>query len=213
MELLLEGLILENVGKRFGPRPIFSGISFSVSPGEAMCLWGPNGAGKSTLLKIAAGLARPSSGSATCSFGGRSGKPLEFRNSIGVCAPDVALYDELSPEENLDFMSRARGAKRDKAYERELMESFSLEGFANAPLGTFSSGMRQRIKLIAALAHRPRALLLDEPSSFMDEAGRARVESIVASLKDSTALLVATNDPAERAWCGSTVSLGGDKFC
>ncbi len=208
----MEGLILENVGKRFGPRPIFSGINFKVSPGESVCLWGPNGAGKSTLLKIAAGLARPSSGSVTCSFGGQSGKPLEFRNSIGVCAPDVAMYEELSPEENLDFAARARGAKRDKAYERELMESFSLEGFANAPLGTFSSGMRQRFKLICALAHKPSALLLDEPSSFMDEAGRARVESIVASLKGSTALLVATNDPAERAWCGSTVTLGVESF-
>lgn len=209
----MEGLTLENVGKRFGPRPIFSGISFSVSPGESVCLWGPNGAGKSTLLKIAAGLCRPSSGAVKCSFGGRSGKPLEFRNSIGVCAPDVAMYDELSPEENLDFISRARGVKRDKAFERELMGSFLLEDFANAPLGTFSSGMRQRFKLISALAHRPRALLLDEPSSYMDEAGRARVELIISSIKSSTALLVATNDPAERAWCGSTVSLGAESFC
>jgi heme exporter protein A len=175
--------------------------------GGSVCLWGPNGSGKSTLLKIMAGLIRASSGKITYFANGKSGKPALFKNSIGVSAPDVRLYEELSPFENLEFLSRSRGTGRDVKYETELLERFFLLESAKEPLETFSSGMRQKFHLIGALAHKPAALLLDEPTSFMDEEGRRHVGEIMSGLKSKSLLCVATNDPAERAWCEDTVEL------
>jgi heme exporter protein A len=203
----LEKITAEAVGKRFGPHVIFEGLSFEVSRGSSVILWGPNGSGKSTLLKILAGLIRASAGNVTYSNGAKSGKPQQYRNSIGVSAPDVRLYDELSPLENLEFLQRSRGLNRDAKYEAELLERFSLTDCAKEPLETFSSGMRQKFHLIGALAHKPSALLLDEPTSFMDEDGRRQAAEIITGLRKNSLLIIATNDPAERAWCEATVEL------
>ncbi|MFA6450261.1 MAG: ABC transporter ATP-binding protein [bacterium] len=203
----MEKIVTEAVGKRFGPHLIFEEISFEIARGGSVCLWGPNGSGKSTLLKIMAGLIRASSGNVTYFAGGKSGKPGQFKNLFGMSAPDVRLYDELSPLENLEFLRRSRGLSEDTKYESELLEQFSLTEFAKEPIENFSSGMRQKFHLIGALAHRPAALLLDEPTSFMDEAGRRQTAEIIAGLKPASLLAVATNDPAERAWCEATIEL------
>ncbi len=203
----MDKVTVQKVGKRFGPRPIFDGVGFEVARGGSVCLWGPNGSGKSTLLKIIAGLLRPTTGKVVYCGNGKSGPPSMFRNLTGMAAPDVTLYDELTPNENLGFLSRARGLRADREYESHLIDAFGLKGAANEPLGTFSSGMRQKFNFICAMAHRPRALLLDEPSSFMDEAGRSRVGEIINGLKAESLLIVATNDGAERAWCEATIEL------
>ncbi len=203
----MERITVRKVGKRFGPRRIFEDIGFEVSRGGSVCLWGPNGSGKSTLLKIIAGLLRPTSGEVVYYGDGKSGPPSMFRNMTGMAAPDVTLYDELTPRENLGFLCRARGLPTDKEYETHLLEMFGLKDAADVPLGTFSSGMRQKFNFICALAHRPRTLLLDEPSSFMDEAGRTSVGELVNGLKSDSLLIVATNDGAERAWCEATIEL------
>lgn len=205
----MERIAVEKVCKRFGPQMVFEGISFEASRAGSVCLWGPNGSGKSTLLKIMAGLVRATAGKVVFFADGRSGPPAHFRNMLGVSAPDVVMYEELTPNENLEFLSRARGLKRDVKYERELLEMFSLAGVADKPLGAFSSGMKQKFNLIGALAHRPPALFLDEPTSFMDEAGRRQAEKIVAGLKPGALLVVATNDKEEKTWCEATVELRG----
>jgi len=203
----LEKIVADAVGKRFGPHKIFDGMSFEIARGGSVCLWGPNGSGKSTLLKIMAGLIRASSGKVTYFANGKSGKSAMFKNSIGVSAPDVRLYEELSPLENLDFLQRSRGLVRDVKYESELLDRFALKDCSKELLETFSSGMRQKFHLVAALAHRPAVLLLDEPTSFMDEEGRRQTGELIAGLKASSLLVVATNDKAERAWCEDTIEL------
>jgi ABC-type multidrug transport system ATPase subunit len=203
----LDKIVVDAVGKRFGPHKIFDGMSFEIAGGGSVCLWGPNGSGKSTLLKIMAGLIRASAGKVTYFANGKSGKPALFKNFIGVSAPDVRLYEELSPLENLDFLQRSRGVVRDVKYESELLERFSLSECSKELLETFSSGMRQKFHLAAALAHRPAVLLLDEPTSFMDVEGRRQTGELIAGLKASSLLVVATNDPAERAWCEETIEL------
>lgn len=214
----MEKIIIDNVGKRFGPHRVLKGISFEARPGNSFCLWGPNGCGKSTLLKIIAGLLRPSEGNVTYFGGGATGNiaggvtggPALFRNKTGMAAPDVKLYEELTAEENLEFISSSRGLPRNRDYEKELLGRLFPGGLRNEPLGDFSSGMRHKVCLVAALAHRPEALLLDEATSYFDTAGKAEAEIIISALKKNTILFVATNDPSERSWCEETIDLRGE---
>lgn len=208
----MDRIAAEKVGKRFGPYTILKDISFEVKKGDSLCLWGPNGSGKSTLLKIVAGLIRPTKGKIEYSADGHSGPPSAFKNRIGMVSPDVKLYEELTPDENLEFIASSRGIKRNKEYEKELLRLFFPEGVKNEPIGLFSSGMKQRINITAALAHGPDVLLLDEATSYLDTAGKAAAAELILSLKKNTALVVATNDPAEKLWCGETIDLRGENL-
>ncbi|HOX28205.1 MAG TPA: ABC transporter ATP-binding protein [bacterium] len=207
MASCLESIKVESVTKRFGPNQVLDGITFDASAGESYCLWGPNGSGKSTLLKIIAGLLRPSKGKISYCASGKTGAPLTFRNNIGMSAPDIMMYEDLSLAENLDFLAKARALPRDARFEDELMDKFSLSGVKGRQLGACSSGMKRKFHLVCALAHKPSALLLDEPTSYMDDAGRAGAEEIVSSLKKDVILIVATNDHAEKAWCEAAIEL------
>jgi len=203
----LESVRVENIGKRFGRNTVLDQVDFEVPSGSSCCLWGPNGAGKSTLLKIIAGLLRPTRGKVTCTGGGRSGGPDDFHGDMGMAAPDVVLYPELTPGENLDFLARSRGSRRDSEFEASLVSALFPDGLKDEPVSTFSSGMRGKLGLIAALAHRPGLLLLDEPTSYFDGEGKTAAAGIMDSLKTGIILIVATNDPAEREWCDTTYEL------
>lgn len=196
--------------KRFGRRTVFAGLAGELAPGRVVAIVGPNGSGKSTLIRILAGLLRPSAGTVEYHQGaGRLPRPL-WRTSLGVAAPDMAVYEELSALENLRFFARLRGLRR---RDDELAAALGELGIAardvRRPVGTFSSGMKQRVKLAQALLHRPAVLLLDEPSSNLDEPGHLTVGRLVASLRDRTAVAVATNDPREVAWGDEHIELGG----
>jgi len=203
----LDKIVADSIGKNFGQYMIFKDMSFEVGRGGSICLWGPNGSGKSTLLKILCGLSRASKGEITYHLNNKKGKPFLFKNQIGVTAPDVRLYDELSPCENLQFLSSARGVKQDSQYESMLIDEFGLTEQKDWPIGKFSSGMKQKFHVISSLAHKPSVVFLDEPTSFMDENGKKAVEKTIASIKAVSIIVIATNDSMERAWCEETVEL------
>lgn len=196
------------VGKRFGSRSVLTSVSGELRPGQVLVVAGPNGAGKSTLLNILAGTLRQSRGSVE--HVGEVG-PIErsrwFRH-LGVAAPDMAMYDELTALENLRFFARVRGVDSSVARIEQALEAVGLarRDFMK-PLGTFSSGMKQRVKLAQAVLHRPAVLLLDEPSSNLDAAGHEVVAVLVRSNKAGTAVAVATNDPREVAWGDAQIDL------
>lgn len=193
--------------KQFGSHLVFDGIDVELQRGDSLCIWGPNGSGKSTLLKIMAGLLGPSAGSVEFRLGGASGTPSEFRNSIGFAAPDVVLYGELTLDENLDFIARCRGGRRDTGREIRLIERLFPGGLRDDPVGAFSSGMKRKAQFIAAVCHDPEILFLDEPSSHLDEAARSEVAAVVDEIKNDKILMLASNDPAERGWCAETLEL------
>ncbi len=206
--VMAENLIqVHGIKKRFGTHLIFKDINMELRPGDSRCIWGPNGSGKSTLLKIVAGLLRPTSGSVEYCVDGACGRPAVFRNSIGFVAPDVVLYGELTLRENLDFLSQCRGITRNVDYENELVERLFPEGLRDDLVGAFSSGMKRKAQFIAGLCHKPAVIFLDEPTSHLDEAGRAEVANIINTLKNDKILLIASNDPDERSWCGETLEL------
>jgi len=203
----VEGVRVEfrDIAKRFGRRLVLSGVTGTATPGKVLVITGPNGSGKSTLLNILAGLVRPTRGSVRYLLDGQELSKSQWFRLLGVCAPDMAVYEELSALENLVFFSRVRGL----ALPQELLEHhLQVLGLRPAdlrrPVGQFSSGMLQRVKLAQALVHDPQVLVLDEPSSNLDSAGHELLAQLLTERARRCAVIVATNDPREVAW-GDTV--------
>lgn len=181
------------VGKQFGRRRLFSGITGRLEPGKPLVVTGPNGSGKSTFLRLLAGLARPDAGIVT-----RPAPPF----AVGYASPDLAMYGELTGRENLEFFAEMRGG----AYldTGQLLDRIGLAKAANRPVGHYSSGMRQRLKLAVAIAHGPDVLLLDEPTLALDSDGVALVETIIADFADAgKCVAIATNDADEASRWGA----------
>ncbi|MCA1594960.1 MAG: ABC transporter ATP-binding protein [Chloroflexi bacterium] len=190
---------------KFGSRRIFSAVEFSLSRGECLVATGRNGAGKSTLLRVLSGLLRPTYGQMCLSMPGvtltygAAGAPDELRRHIGLSSPDLELYAELTAAENLAFYAAVRGLPSDRPGILSALERVALADRADDRVAAFSSGMRQRLRLLFAVQSRPELLLLDEPGSNLDEAGRELVAGMVAAQLTSGIVILATNDRDEMA--------------
>jgi heme exporter protein A len=186
--------------QRFGPSKVFESLSFEVPKGGGLVVTGPNGSGKTTLLRILSGLLRPTKGDVRLNIDGKAISPEERLKHIGFITPELALYEELTALENLEFFARVRRLKRTKADHLALLERVGLKERGRDLVGTFSSGMKQRLKLAFAIQHEPAFLLLDEPGSSLDENGRTIVKEVISEQKSRGALVVATNDERELAY-------------
>lgn len=126
----------------------------------------------------------------------------ELRKGMGFVSPYLQLYDEFTPLETLSLISRIRsGSEANQAGVKSLLEEFGLWNRRDDEVRTFSSGMKQRLKYVAALAHDPWFLLLDEPTSNLDSEGSAVVKAVAQRYAKRGILVVATNDEEEAAWC------------
>lgn len=203
-------LVAEKLCRSFGPRRVFGPLTFATEPGRVLGVAGANGSGKTTLVKVLAGLLRPSAGSVRLE--GPAGARLSVREAagtIGWCAPDLSLYGELTPAENLDFFARVAGRPRTRD---EIDGRIALVGLDPRRLRAIrtrflSTGQRQRLKLAYAVLSDPAVLLLDEPGSNLDEAGHRAVAAIVAGQRERGSVVLATNDPAELALSDERVTL------
>jgi heme exporter protein A len=204
-------ITFDDVAKRYDLRVIFRAVSGRVDPGEVLLITGPNGSGKSTLLSILCGLLRPTRGTVRYRRGDGDELPREeWRRHIGVVAPSMAVYEELTALENLGFYSRVRGLDLPIATQRSLLERVGLDPDRSTPVRGFSTGMAQRLKIAQALLHDPDVLLLDEPSSNLDPAGQDWLEDQVKALvADGRTVVLATNDRREMTWGSRGVSLAG----
>ena len=200
-----------DVAKRYDLRVVFRGVSGEAEPGEVLVITGPNGSGKSTLLAILCGLLRPTRGEVRYRWHGGDDLPRDtWGRHLGVVAPSMAVYDELTALENLRFYARVRGLARQDSDHRALLERVGLDPDRSTPVRGYSTGMAQRLKIAQALLHDPEVLFLDEPSSNLDPAGQDWLEGHVRSLvaEDRTVVL-ATNDRREMTWGSRNVSLVG----
>jgi len=196
-------LHVEGLEKRFGARKVLAGLTFDVAPGEALGVSGPNGSGKSTLLQVLCGLLRPTRGSVLFRADGDL-TPFQARPMLGFASPALQLYDNLSAAENLAFFATFRGVAADVP---ALLARVGLDPKRRDPVRSYSSGMRQRLKLAWAVMHNPSVLLLDEPGANLDAPGRALVADLVAEQKGKGFVILATNDPEELSLAGRTISL------
>src|SRR6266446_1469316 len=154
---------VEGVQKKFGGIRALDGVTLRVRTGEIYGLLGPNGAGKTTLIRSIVGLVAPDAGTVTV-LGRRMPDVDQLRN-VGYMTQQAALYPGLSVEENAEFFAAINAAEGGVT---EALELVRLEGRRKAVVSTLSGGMRQRLSLACALVHKPKVLLLDEPTVGVD---------------------------------------------
>ncbi|MFZ1979150.1 MAG: ABC transporter ATP-binding protein [Bacteroidota bacterium] len=207
MAIMSGNIILsaQSLGKKFNRRTIIDNISFSLTAPSSLALTGKNGSGKSTLCKMIAGILEPSSGSVSIR---REGHISPASQSIGFVAPYLNLYDEFTAAENIRFLSRIRSRLLDEKRFQTLMEQVDLWKRRGDEVGTFSSGMKQKLKYVFALVHEPPILILDEPASNLDDDGIRFVGNVIEEQKQNSLLIIATNDADESLQCSQQIRLG-----
>jgi heme exporter protein A len=204
-------LSAEGLAKRYGRRVLFRDVDFDLGPGDSLAVTGANGAGKSTLLQIVAGVRTPTAGAVRLWLEGEEVEPEERPLRTGFVAPYLQLYDAFTAVENLGFIARARRLPEAGARIATVLDRVGLGRRGDDLLRTYSSGMKQRARLAAALLAAPSLLLLDEPTSNLDAPGRAVVEEVARSHREAGGiLLVATNVDHEAALCEQRLEVGGD---
>ena len=187
---------VNNVIKSFGPQKALDGVTLRVRPGEIYGLLGPNGAGKTTLIRAIVGLVAPESGTVTVL--GHRIPDLDILGRVGYMTQQAALYPDLSVEENLRFFAAISGADSNVDDALKVVE---LDKRRNSVVATLSGGMRQRCSLACALVHRPRLLLLDEPTVGVDPQLRVQFWDHFRDMAASGVTIVVSShvmDEAER---------------
>ena len=188
-------LTLTGVRKRFGETQAVDGLSLTINRGEVLGLLGPNGAGKTTAIRMAVGLLMPDEGSVDLAGVG-SPRSSVGRGKIGLAPQSIALYDDLTARENLEFLGCLHGLSRAdrRARSSEILERIGLADRAAHRVGTFSGGMKRRLNLGAAIVHRPALLMLDEPTAGVDPHSRNALFDVVEALKaDGVTVLYTTH--------------------
>jgi len=190
-------IMVENLTKKFGDFTAVDDVSFDVKKGEIFGLLGPNGAGKSTTLRILSTLARPTRG--TAAIGGYDivKSDTEVRKLIGIVSEKMIMYDRLTARENLWFFGSLFEIPSDVLTRRidELLELVQLTKWKNSLVGTFSTGMRQRMNVVRALLNMPRVLFLDEPTLGLDPQSSVEIREFVKKLnrENGTTIIVTTH--------------------
>nr|WP_083986298.1 ATP-binding cassette domain-containing protein [Frankia sp. EI5c] len=190
-----------SLSKRYGETQALAGINLSVPAGTVLGVLGPNGAGKSTAVRILTTLARPDSGSARVAGFDVATQAGDVRRRIGVTAQDATLDEALTGRQNLRMTAALSGLRRRDADARatELLERFELAHAADRVLKGYSGGMRRRLDLAASLVARPAVLFLDEPTTGLDPASRARMWEIVRDLVATGTTVLLTTQYLEEA--------------
>ncbi len=198
---------LKNIGKKFGRRRIFEGVNFVFENGAPKGIAGHNGAGKSTLIKIIANVISPTDGEVLYFQGENEIVKEKIFERVGFVAPYLVFYGEFSPLENLRFISQIRGAAFDENRAEELLARFNIYKRRNDYLKGFSSGMLQRMKFVFALYHNPDFVLLDEPTSNLDDEGKRAVYETAEELAETKAVIIASNEKNDLALCRDVLEL------
>jgi heme exporter protein A len=198
---------LNAIGKYFGRRLVFNGINYTFTSGNIYGISGPNGSGKSTLVKIIAGLISPTSGKVNHSLLNKIIEPEKLHNHIGFVSPYLFLYDEFTAEENLIHFFNIRGLKFDTDRTEFLLNELNLFNRRKDLVRGYSSGMKQRLKFIFALLHQPRFLILDEPTSNLDNEGKEKVYKLVQNESCNNLIVIASNEDSDLRLCSSVIEL------
>ncbi len=201
---MASAVVAKSVWKLLGRRWVLRSVDIEVREGEVVLVVGPNGAGKSTFLKIAAGVWRPSRGNVRV-FGHDPASP-HAKELIGVVLHENLLYEELSVEENLAFYSRFYTV--DQVFLEEVVELLGLHRVWGLRVGELSFGWRRRANIARALLHSPKLLVIDEPLTGLDPAGREAVIELLARTVERGGTVLAaspTPEPSLTERLGATI--------
>jgi ABC-2 type transport system ATP-binding protein len=189
------------VTKRFAGKTAVNGISLQVRRGEIFGFLGPNGSGKTTFIRMLCGLLTPDAGSGTCLGYDILTGQRHIKLEVGYMTQKFSYYEELTIRENLDFIGRIYGIPDRAAEVERSLESLGLRNRGAQLAGELSGGWKQRLALAASLIHRPRLLLLDEPTAGVDPKARREFWDELHRLSaEGITVLVTTHymDEAER---------------
>ena len=173
---------VSHVSKSYGKVAVLSDVSFSVSEGEVFGLIGPDGAGKTTLFRILATLLCPDKGRASVGGFDVVADMRAIRKVTGYMPGRFSLYEELTVEENLDFFATLFGTTAEEGYDMIKAVYSQIEPFRKRRAGALSGGMKQKLALSCALVHKPRVLLLDEPTTGVDPVSRKEFWDMLGTL-------------------------------
>ena len=192
---------VRGVTKKFGDRTVVNDIAMQVRPGEIYGFLGPNGSGKTTFLRMLCGLLKPDGGEGTCLGLNFRRESAEIKKRVGYMTQRFSFYEDLTIEENLDFIAQIYGVPERQAAVGKSLERLGMTDRRGQLAGQLSGGWKQRLALAACLIHEPQLLLLDEPTAGVDpKARRDFWEEIHHLAADGLTALVTTHymDEAER---------------
>src|SRR3954468_22437489 len=194
-------LHLASVTKRYGSLTALDGVSLDIARGEFFGLLGPNGAGKSTLMSLVAGLRKPVAGTITLDGVPLVAANVAARTALGLVPQGIALYEDLTAEQNLRIFGGLYGLSGTLLRERidEALEAVQLADRRHDLVKRFSGGMQRRLNLIAALLHRPKLLLCDEPTVGVDPQSRNAIFDFLERLNREGLTIVYSTHYMEEA--------------
>jgi ABC-2 type transport system ATP-binding protein len=193
---------VHGLSKSFGHKRAVNDLSLQVEKGEIYGFLGPNGSGKTTSIRMLCGLLTPDEGSGTCLGFDVRNQSAEIKKQVGYMTQRFSFYEDLSIRENLDFVARLYAMPNRKQTVQIGMEELGLADRANQLAGTLSGGWKQRLALAACMLHRPRLLLLDEPTAGVDpKARRDFWDEIHRLAGEGISVLVSTHYMDEAARC------------
>lgn len=192
---------IDGLKKSFGEIHAVDGISFEVREGEIFGLLGPNGAGKTTTISMISGVLRPDAGHIEVDGMEIWKKPREVKSILGVVPQEIALYEDLSPIDNLRFWGKLHNL-RGRKLEESISEALNRVGLAQRAkdrVAHFSGGMKRRLNLAMGLLHQPKFLLLDEPTVGIDPQARLAILEIIREVASGGTTVLYTTHYMEEA--------------
>lgn len=192
-------LEITDLQKRYGSLEALRGVSFRLNRGERLAFLGPNGAGKTTLIRALAGRTHPTGG--TIRIFGHPIDSIGARQELGLVPQDLALYGDLTARENLLAFGRFHGVPRRELRQRVqwALQWTGLKDRANDLVAGFSGGMKRRVNLACGVLHRPRIILLDEPTVGVDPQSRERIFTMLDELNQEGASILLTTHHLDEA--------------
>jgi len=195
----MDAIAIKTVGltKKFKDLMAVDHVSIEVKKGEIFGLLGPNGAGKTTLIRILCTLAQPTEGSATVAGYDIVKEEGKVREHIGLVSEKMIMYDQLTAKENLKLFGRLYDIPKNQLENRiyDLLKVVNMEKWADKQVGTFSTGMKQRINVIRALINQPDILYLDEPTLGLDPQSSSEIREFIRkiNLENKTTMILTTH--------------------
>lgn len=184
-----------NLKKSYGDVEALQGVSFAIKPGEIIGLLGPNGAGKTTLMKILTGFLHPTEGSAKVDGLEVMDHTETVQEMIGYLPENAPLYPELTVQSYLKMIADLRRIPKNEQKNRlsEAIHAVGLEERLVRPIGTLSKGYRQRVGLAQAILHKPKLLILDEPTNGLDPTQIVEVRHLIKKFAQESTVMISTH--------------------
>jgi len=203
----------QSIHKKYGKTSVLNDVSFQVNSGEIVGLVGENGAGKSTLLHIIATLQKATSGSVFLKDIAYKNQLKTVRKKIGFVPQEIAVWEDLSVEENMVFFEKLAWKNKTKAELRQLCLDMELDKWKEK-VHTLSGGMKRKLNLAITLIHDPELLLLDEPTVGIDLKSKQEIVSYLKRLAEEGKTIMYTSHDMDEIMqlCDYTYCLGDDPF-